>query len=189
MYTKRVGVTGYCLDYKPELVNITNYVRLQSSRTGSAGVMGPMMQNGTYEFNTYGRYDVLDPAVVFSIWFYNDATKDEIDIVEYSRWRDPNNPNGYHIKVWKNEVELTNLVGVDRCFYHHKIVCVVDKEGVDAFVYGNQFGKWMKLLQCLRAPRLDYGQLRMAVWTPKAGYTYSTGVSTAIGVYTKFTPA
>ena len=172
-------------DYHPDRVKfVDGWTRFTlNSNKQSGGVMGPIVEPGVYTFDIRGRLDNHDPAVVFAIYTYDEATKDELDILEATRWGDPNQPHIY----WQGEfvagmrpVELLSRPA--RAFAMHRATFHVPPTGLgrwsDAVIHGVRLDYW----------QLDYWQtvayytaqqvnpighsLRMAFWLPKTGYVF-----------------
>lgn len=177
MWTTRTGITGYCTPYDAKGVTYLRggRIRLTAGKTWSAGLMGPQITGPCrIEVETTGEYHKLHPSAVFAVWLYDDATRNELDLIEATRWGDRNQPNGY----WLTNYRAGNL-GVrtqfsGRAFNRHRIVAELGADGYASVrVYGwwgEQGWKEVGWMHCEYWP----GQLRIALWTP-------AGISDALG--------
>jgi hypothetical protein len=184
-FTARSGLTGYCKEYDPAGVRqmTGGKIKLTMTPTKSAGIMGPTLGYGDYVFTFSGRPDQMDPSAVFSIWLYDDATKDEIDVFEFSRWGDQNQPGNLHIGGYyrgKREGLATPLLFAPcRAFNSWYATLHVSRGGVSIIVYGKWthdgksewkiVGSWGSTI-----PK-DFvvGQVRAAMWVPPTGLKYT----------------
>lgn len=183
-FVTRTGITGYCHPYDARgVTRLKNgKIRLRIVKCDdleggycSAGLFGPQEQYGTYVVYTTGRFDGTDPAAVFAIWFYHDPTKNEADVIECTRWSDPNQPNVYWQTFYKNEVKLGHGKFSGRGYDRHKFVCTLTPMTFTVTTYGIMPDGTEMELGYLTGSRegLPLGNLRIALWLPKTGFTYS----------------
>jgi len=178
--TTRTGITGYCTPYAPESVKTLagGRIRLTATKTRSAGLMGPWIEKPcTIEVEVTGKLHALHPLAVFAVWTYDDASKNELDLIEATRWGadigpgigDQNNPKLYKLTSWSGNGTSSVDTRVNyfdaRAYTRHKVVAVLGADGFATVrVYGWWQGKQWHEIAWLHAPWYP-GQLRIALWT------------------------
>lgn len=202
-FTVRSGEVGYALSYSEDGVvqMAKNRVRLLMTKPDgsyrSAGLLGPVLGRGTYEFDVSARLSSLDPAAVFAIWLYNDATKDELDVVEATRWGDLNQPNTFWFTLWRKEVKGEASVFPARAFRRYRFVLVWLEKSVSVKAYGLWEDGSQKEIGFLHSSTNippDFGQVRIALWIPKKGLSFPADAVARGPMYVtldgfKFTPS
>jgi hypothetical protein len=180
MFTTRTGITGYCTPYDAQGVKMLSggRIRLTATKTRSAGLMGPQIDVPCrIECEVTGKLHALHPLAVFSVWIYDDVTRNELDLVETARWGaaigpgigDQNNPKLYKLTSWLGRgvgSEETHVNWFDaRAYTRHKIVAELGADGwATVRVYGWWQGDRWNEIAWLHAPWYP-GQLRVALWT------------------------
>lgn len=184
-FTPRAGVTGYCKEYDPAGVRQMSggKIRLTASPAKSAGIMGPVLGLGDYVFMFQGRPDQMDPSMVFSIWLYDDATKDEIDVLEFTRWGDQNQPGNLHIGgYYRGKREGLNpplLFSPCKAFSSwYATLCVSPwhiRISIHArwAIHGSLVWKEVASWDSDTPKDFVVGQVRAAMWVPPTGLTYT----------------
>lgn len=141
----------------------------------SAGLYGEKAKQGTYTFYVSGRLDWMDPSVVFAIWTYADSNKDELDLIETSRWGDLNNPNLYYVGFREQGVPAGDAHFLSRAFNKHKFTLTIGPKTFRVLSEG-QFndGTWKVVADFTGSLEKikDLGEIRVALWVPKKGFTF-----------------
>jgi len=189
-FEARSGVTGYCKPYNPAGVKAMagGKVRLSLVRGAdgdycSAGVLGPALGDGTYMWQTTGRVDAMDPAAVFAIWLYDDATENEIDVVEWTRWGDLNQPGNMHIQAYfgrpggrPTPVLPTVRFAPCRAFDLYRYRLIVAPTEFLVQIEGSWLENGWNVIQTATIPRLDMlrmGNVRIGLWLPPTGFRHT----------------
>ena len=182
MWTTRTGITGYCTPYEAQGVAYLTKgrVRLTASKTRSAGLMGPQITGPCrIECEVSGNLHALHPSAVFAIWTYDDATRNELDLIEATRWGDRNQPNLYWLTNYRAEVLGVRTQFSGRAFDRHKIIAELGEDGYASVrVYGWWGEQGWKEVGWIHAPYWP-GQLRVALWTP-AGISGTLGACSVV---------
>jgi len=196
-FTPRSGTTGYCLDYDPACVTqmSNGAIRLALpngplSVQRSAGIMGPVIGYKPLRVKFSGRPDQMDPNTVWSIWTYDDATGDEIDLFEFTRWGDQNQPGNLSIGGYLNGkregLAPPLILAPTRAF--NNWIAYLDIIAYDVFVgavievriYGwwvhDGKQEWKEVAKWRTPLPKDFvmGQLRAAMWLSKEGFKYAS---------------
>lgn len=151
----------------------------------SAGIMGPVVGRRPVRITFSGRPDQMDPNTVFSIWTYDDATEDEVDLFEFTRWGDTNQPGNLHIGAYyrgkRDHVALPKLFAPTRAFNKWMVYLdIISDSVIEVRVYGwwEHDGKkeWKETCAWRSDLPDDFviGQLRSAMWLPKTGFKYAS---------------
>lgn len=172
----RSGVTGYCTTYDPIGVEelTKGRIRLTATKTRSAGLMGPIIEKPCrIEVEVTGALHALHPLAVFAVWTFDDATENELDLVETTRWGagiggDRNNPNLYYLTSYEGGTKVKQASFPSRAFNRHKIVADLRADGTaSVWIYGwwsgNPKEPWKEVAQF--SAKWKPGQLRIALWT------------------------
>jgi hypothetical protein len=150
--TPRTGPSGPANLYDPAGVKIMTggRIRLTASKTRSAGLLGPQIDGPcSIAVEVSGRLHALHPLAVFAVWLYDDATANELDLIEGTWWGDPNSPYLYHLSEFVKGEKVQNARGYARSFDRHRITCDViggaaPREVIR--VYGWQFDHWHEIV-------------------------------------------
>lgn len=165
--TPRSGPSGKAVPYDPAGVKLmaSGRVRLTATKTRSAGLLGPQIDGPCMiEVVTTGRFCALHPLSVFAVWLYDDATANELDIIEATWWGDPNSATLYHQTEYAAGSKVREHHASARSFDRHKITCEVTADGrAVCRVFGWQFDHWHEIGR-FSAP-FQPGQLRIGLWT------------------------
>lgn len=180
-WTMRSGEVGYAAPYNPKLVQTMSqgWLRLKLSNSfESAGVLGPIVQLGTYTFEVRNRMDQDDPAGVRAIWTYSDATKDEVDVLEATRWRDANNPYLLYCGAFRAGNNVASFKQLARPFNKYELTMEVHAKGANIVQWGVFPDGTKKEVGRGTTDVCPVGhQLRMAYWLMKDGYLYTDSAS------------
>lgn len=171
----RSGITGYCAPYDPASVKLLTKgrIRLTASKTRSAGLMGPQIDGPcSIAVEVSGRLHALHPLAVFAVWLYDDATANELDLIEATWWGDPNSPYLYHLTEYEKGEKVQNARIYGRSFDRHRITCEIREGKAVVRLFGWQFDKWLDL-GAFSSP-FRPGQLRIGLWTHQ-------GINDALG--------
>lgn len=164
--TPRMGPSGLAVPYDPAGVKMLSggRTRLTASKTRSAGLLGPWIGGPCrIEVEVSGRLHALHPLAVFAVWLYDDATANELDLVEAAWWGDPNKPWLYHMKEYEAGKEIAYKRDYARSFDRHRIVCEIAGGRAVIRIFGLQFDKWIEI--CSLNASFRPGQLRIGLWT------------------------
>jgi hypothetical protein len=164
----RTGVTGYCAPYDPAGVKklAGDRIRLTATKTRSAGLLGPFIKEPCrVTVEVTGALHALHPLAVFAVWTYDDSTKNEVDLIEATRWGDRNNPYLYYLTSYAAGVKDGQVKFLGRAFNRHKIVSEFGVDGKQTTrVYGWWQGREWKEVASYTSHWWP-GQLRIALWT------------------------
>lgn len=191
-FEPRFGSTGYCKPYNTAGVKqmAGGKVRLSLVRGAdgdycSAGVLGPTLGDGTYVWQTIGRVDAMDPAAVFAIWLYDDVTENEIDVVEWTRWGDLNQPGNMHIQGYfgrSHEGSPTPLLpsvrfAPCRAFDLYRYRMIVAPTEFSVRIEGAWLENGWHVIQTATIPRHpgmeQMGNVRIGLWLPPTGFRHA----------------
>lgn len=190
MATKTLNLSGYSFQVREgkqgePIYNPAGAVQVSAGRIRlfltkvdgffqSSAVMLPRLGYGFYDLYVTGRLDGMDPSAVFAFWLHDEATLNEIDIVEATRWSDGNNPNLYYTSVWHGPTEQTlqeQHAEVGRGIFNYRFVLDYRPDACDIAGYGLQGERWVPLFS-YRLPSMEYGSPRIALWCPSHGILY-----------------
>lgn len=185
MMTPRAGPSGKAVPYVASAVTTMTRgrFRLNASKTRSAGLLGPWIGGPCIiEVEVRGRLHGLHPFAVFAVWLYDDATANELDIIETTRWGDGNSEFLYYFTEFEGGVVLKREKFVGRGFDRHKFVCKVTPTGYELIAYGwwtvEGRAEW-KPVGYMRG-KFRPGQLRIGLWTPQGMVTDALGTCSVV---------
>jgi len=174
----RTGITSYCLPYSEAGVTrmAKGRIRLKPGKNYSAGLLGEPVREGTFTIEVTGRLDSMDPSAVFAVWTYSDATKDEIDVIEVSRWGNRRHPFLFRMGHFVGGVlPEPHAEFADAAFNRYRFELWI---GPNYFTCGAvgvlPDGRVFPLGSTTRSREKmkTLGNLRIAIWVPLTGYSY-----------------
>lgn len=154
-------------------------VRLSLTRENgewrSAGLLGPIIEAGkTYELEILGRLDVLDPRVCFAVWGRNDATGEEVDYLEATRWGNPSGP--LYTTAWHKDGEPHQSETQPATAFDWHLLTIWKYDSADGSqnvnVHGLKNDAWIVRINT-DLPFFPGMRLKIALWVPKTGPLYS----------------
>lgn len=174
-WTVRSGLNGPCT-YNVNGVSqlVQKRIRLTLVKNNglweSAGVIGPVLGYGTHQVEITGRLDGMDPRSVFAFWFHNEDTRDEVDIVESSRWGDLNQPNLFTTTYWQKQEIYARKVWPARCYNRYRFTGVLDAKVTSLKGEGQlPDGTWKEIFSDQQESKVFGFRPKLAVWVPNDG--------------------
>lgn len=156
-FVTRVGPVEYAAPFAKAGVSMwalgTNGYKLSMVPDGkgkhySAGLLGPKMQPGKYEFIVRGLLGAMDPHVDFAIFCYNE-TGVELDFLETECAEDPNCLFPISLTSWRNSLTGDRQQSV-RCsprkFARLRVQVEITDTLYSVMIEGDQHGTWVTIL-------------------------------------------
>lgn len=145
----------------------------------SAGVTGPELKVGDeITIEVVGRLDAMDPRAVFAIWTYRDQDKYEVDILEATRWGDPNTSTHFRIGHWDWTLTNPNQIWGTlpaRAYLRNRIVITRGTATVRASYLGlRPDGTWHHYWSHAMPMTGDDHILKLAQWLMADGFLYTS---------------
>lgn len=132
------GVSTLSKGFRFDLAK-TKTVRPDASRSircGARLTCAKPLGYGTYVFEVAGPLWATDPRFNVAIWMHDWKSRQEISILEATRWGDPNNPLLYYTTWHWDDSRADGRGFPARAFSYHRITAVIAQKAISVVIEG-----------------------------------------------------